>query len=253
MARRARRKKPKAVKVQFIPINNEAGIMNQPYRIMARIVATDRADLVEATVGLLWHFGWKKDRYGLLKLGCCRKRSDADRELAAYDFVIELNSEAWHAMGEVERERLIRHELEHAQLEFDDNGDAKRDERGRLICHVRQHDVAEFRSILERYGLDDDLNKIAQAAIADAQRPLLKGAAERVGKNIASEKGVDSVTFTTVDGSVTFVDTATDCDRAEADAAPTAADAALGTTVPFAEDDPPVGAKGDKGAKGAAS
>jgi len=209
--------------------------MHEVYHIMGEIVATDRTDLVEATVGLLWHYGWKKDRYGLLKLGCCRKRSDADRELAAYDFVIELNSEAWHAMGEVERERLIRHELEHAQLDFDENGDAKRDERGRLICHVRHHEVAEFRSILARYGLDDDLNKIAQAAIADAERPLLKEAAERVHTNIASEYGVKSITFGTPDGSVTFVGTAAERDRAETDAALAAADGAHGTKA----EDPP--------------
>ena len=235
MARRAP-KKPKAVKVQFVPWLLESGKVAEPYRIMDGIVADERNDLAEARIGILWHYGWKKDRYGLLKLGCCRKRSDADRELAAYDFVIELNSEAWHAMGEVERERLILHELEHAQLDFDEeNGDAKRDERGRLICHVRHHDVAEFRSILARYGLDDDLNKIAQAAIADAERPLLKEGAGLVHKNIASEYGVKSITFGTPDGSVTFVGTAAERDRAETDAALAAADGAHGTKA----EDPP--------------
>ena len=204
MARRARKKKkgPKAVKVTMIQHTDAQGMVTEPYAIMERLIGECRPELAEAVIVLFWHEGWTADADEVLQLGACRKRTDIDRELSDCDFLIELNREAWRPMLPEKREQLVFHELMHAQLVFDENGDAKRDERSRLLCRVRKHDVMGFRFEYERYGLGS-LSAYAQAAIADAERPLLKEAAER--------------------------------DRAESAAALAAADAALRTKA----DDPP--------------
>ena len=77
---------------------------------------------------------------------------------------------------------------------MDSNGDPKRDDRGRLVCRIKKHDFEEFRSVVEKYGLRDDLSKLAQAGINDSDRPLLtemtkgksksKGEGKKTGKSM---------------------------------------------------------------------
>jgi hypothetical protein len=173
MAKRGRPSKPKKATIEFLPREDSAGQAREPYAIMERLIATERADLVQARIGIAWRIGWKRDKDGLLKCGQCKKRSELDRTLDAYDFVILLNKEAWPGFTAEQRERLIYHELCHAQIEVDDNGDEKRDEAGRLVIRGRKHDIQDFRAVVERYGWDVDLSDLAQRNIADADRPLL--------------------------------------------------------------------------------
>jgi len=173
MAKRGRPSKPKKATIEFLPREDSAGQAREPYAIMERLIATERADLVQARIGIAWRIGWKRDKDGLLKCGQCKKRSELDRTLDAYDFVILLNKEAWPGFTAEQRERLIYHELCHAQIEVDDNGDEKRDEAGRLVIRGRKHDIQDFRDVVERYGWDEDLSDLAQRNIADADRPLL--------------------------------------------------------------------------------
>jgi hypothetical protein len=165
-------KKPKKATIEFIEreIN---GMVAKPYRIMERLVATKRADLAEAQIGFAWRLGWKRDKDGLLKCGKCCKRNELDRNLSRFDFVILLNAEAWATFTDRQKERLIFHELEHAQIVTEDEM-PKRDEKGRLVTRCKKHDIQDFRSVVEEYGWDEDLSDLAIKGIADADRPLLQ-------------------------------------------------------------------------------
>jgi len=187
MAKRGRKskgKKRKAVKVQFIE-RVHVGKVVECYAIAEQIITEQRTDLKNITIGFAWHSGWRPDADGLLKLGCCKKRAELDRELDKYDFVILLNKDAWKTFEAKHKMRLIFHELEHAQICLDKNGEPMKDERGRFVCRIRKHDFEEFRSVLAQYGLDDDLSKIAKAGINDADRPLLQGPGKDGMKNMA--------------------------------------------------------------------
>ncbi len=165
-------KKRRKVTVQFLE-RMHTGKVTQPYEILERIVKKQRADLKDVKIGIAWRLGWRPDADKVLTLGQCKKRGDLDRELDNYDFIIMLNKEAWPTLDDNHKERLIFHELEHAQLSLDNNGEPKKDDRGRLICRVRKHDFAEFRSVVENYGWQDNLSDLAQAGINDSKLPLL--------------------------------------------------------------------------------
>jgi hypothetical protein len=87
-------------------------------------------------------------------LGKCKKASDLDRELAPFDFVILLNRDFWlnPHVSDGQRQALLDHELMHAAVQYDENGDAKFDERGRACYRIRKHDLEEFADIVTRHG-----------------------------------------------------------------------------------------------------
>jgi len=177
MAKRGRprgsqKKKRKAVKVQFIE-RLHAGKVVECYEIAERIIKTERADLKDVKIGFAWKIGNRPDADGRLELGKCTRRKDLDRELDAYDFIILLNKDVWQVTLSDNKERLIFHELEHAQICTDRNGDVMKDDRGRIVTRIKKHDIEEFRSVVYKYGLGVDLSKLSQAAINDADRPLL--------------------------------------------------------------------------------
>jgi hypothetical protein len=166
--------KRKPVNVEIIKRTAETEAADGVYGVMDSIIASCRPDLADVAIGLAWRYGWKPNADGFLRAGFCKKRGDLDRALDAFDFVILLNAEAWPEMTEPERRRLMHHELCHAQVCTDENGDTKFDTSGRPCCRVRKHDIEEFFEIAEVYGLDSTINQIAQAAAQDADRPLLK-------------------------------------------------------------------------------
>lgn len=166
--------KRKPVNVEIIKRTAETEAADGVYGVMDSIIASCRPDLADVAIGLAWRYGWKPNADGFLRAGFCKKRGDLDRALDAFDFVILLNAEAWPEMTEPERRRLMHHELCHAQVCTDENGDTKFDTSGRPCCRVRKHDIEEFFEVAEIYGLDSTINQIAQAAAQDADRPLLK-------------------------------------------------------------------------------
>lgn len=183
-------KKRKKVTVQLLR-RVHAGQVTEPYRIMEGLIAKDRKDLENVKLAIAWRIGWRADANGLLTLGRCRKRGDLDRELDEFDFVILLNKEAWQTLDDTQKQALIFHELCHAQVVIDSDGNPKQDDRDRLVCRIRKHDVEEFRLVTEKFGLwTQDLAKLAQANINDAARPLLKANEEKQpGDEIAAANG----------------------------------------------------------------
>ncbi|MEN6507136.1 MAG: putative metallopeptidase [Planctomycetaceae bacterium] len=169
-------KKRKKVTVRIIK-EKHAGEITEPHRLLADIRRQYHAHLAEAKIGLAWRLGWRSDTDGHMRLGQCRKSSDLDREMyTGFDFVILLNEEAWPTLNEKQKLALLDHELCHAALSMDADGNPKINDRERLVCRTKKHDVEEFRCIVERHGLwTQDLESIARAAVNDKKRPLLNG------------------------------------------------------------------------------
>jgi hypothetical protein len=150
---------------------------SEPYRILRDLVAQHHTDVAEANFAVAYRHGWKADKDGKLVLGKCQKASDLSRELADYDFIIILNSEVWNSpeFGHAEKVALMDHELSHAAVATDENGEAKQDDRGRLVYRVRKHDLEEFQAVVRRRGFyHRDLQEFAAVVVEKAKAPLFK-------------------------------------------------------------------------------
>src|SRR5581483_5784271 len=130
--------KPKRVSYELIPRDGDVG--ERMYALLERLVVDHHDHLAEARIALAWCTSWKPDVDGRVVLGKCKKASDLDRELAPFDFVILLNRDFWlHArIANVQRDALLDHELMHAAIAYDQDGEPKRDDRGRTVFRTRK-------------------------------------------------------------------------------------------------------------------
>lgn len=159
-------KQPKAVSYTVISQTSDIGI--PMYELLYSIIDQfhDELSRTNVRIVLAWAISWKADVDGRLVLGKCKKASDLDRELAPFDFVILLNRDFWQNPRVTEQQRLalLDHELMHAAVAYDENGDAKCDERGRTVYRLRKHDLEEFSAIASRHGCwKRDIEAFAQA------------------------------------------------------------------------------------------
>jgi hypothetical protein len=177
MSRRRQPGVPKRKKctVILIPRQNPDGSLTEPYEIMESIIAGDRADLCELKFGIAWKRGWKADADGLLPLGKCCKSTEIMREIGEFDFVMLLNEKAWASMEPQQKVRLVFHELCHAEIAKDENGEDKHDEKGRLVTRIRKHNIEDFREVVEKFGWKEDLAGLVKEQMADRDQPLLAG------------------------------------------------------------------------------
>lgn len=163
---RRRSTKPKAKKVSYELIPRDSAIGERIYPMLEEIIAAHHDHLVDARIALAWATAWKADADGIITLGKCKKASDLDRELMAFDFVILLNRGFWYDLRVKDHQRraLLDHELCHASVKYDEAGDVAVDERGRTVYRIRKHDIEEFSAIVERHGTyKADLERFAQA------------------------------------------------------------------------------------------
>jgi hypothetical protein len=153
----AKKRMAKAKAVNYILIPQDGEIGQPRYERLFAIVDAHHEDLskTNARIALAWQLGLKPDVDGRLVLGRCRKATDLDRELAPFDFVILLNRDFWQnaKVTNEQRNALLDHELCHAAVAYDTDGDLKRDDRGRYVFRVRKHDLEEFRDVVARHGL----------------------------------------------------------------------------------------------------
>lgn len=159
-------KRPKTVSYTLIPPDSDIG--RPMYERLYALVDEHHADLSNTNVriALAWCTSWKPDVDGRITLGKCKKASDLDRELAPFDFVILLSRDFWQnpRVTDVQRQALLDHELMHAAVSFDENGETKVDERGRTAYRIRKHDLEEFADIGTRYGVwKSDIEAFVQA------------------------------------------------------------------------------------------
>jgi hypothetical protein len=170
--RKTRQAKPKQVAYEFIDPTSVAG--HPMYVLLTELVSAHHTDIAGARIALAWALNWNPDADGRVKLGMCKRASDLDRELAAFDFVILLRRSFWldQRVTDAQRAALLDHELTHATVKLDKHGEPARDSRDRLIYRTRRHDLEEFHSIVERYGMwTSDIERFA-AALRKSKEPF---------------------------------------------------------------------------------
>jgi hypothetical protein len=154
MLKRARAKRPKPVTYTLISQTSDDGA--PMYEQLYAIVDEHHPELsrTHVRIALAWCTSWKPDVDGRITLGKCKKATDLDRELAPFDFVILLSRDFWEnpRVIDAQRRALLDHELMHAAITYDENGDAKVDARGRTVYRIRKHDLEEFTDIVARHG-----------------------------------------------------------------------------------------------------
>ncbi|HYC00429.1 MAG TPA: putative metallopeptidase [Candidatus Limnocylindrales bacterium] len=166
---RPRRKQPrtssgKTVSYEFIPRDSPRG--EPMYRLLDALVREHHHEIRFARIALAWCTSWKPDVDGKVTIGKCKKASDLDREFMAFDFVILLSKAYWTdpLIEDRHRAALLDHELCHAAITLDRDGEPVVDERGRPVYRLRKHDIEEFHVVPERHGLyKHDLERMAQA------------------------------------------------------------------------------------------
>ena len=142
----------KKISYKLVPRESDEGGV---YAMLDRLIERHHEHLRNARIAVAWNLTWQPDVDGRCTLGKCKRASDLDRELAPYDFVVMLRHE-WFESAEVtdaQREALIDHELSHAEVTLDDNGEPKRDTKDRVVYRVRKHDLEEFSEVVRRHGL----------------------------------------------------------------------------------------------------
>lgn len=169
--RRSTHGKEKAPKKVSYELIGRGDAVTQPidgdiYALLDRVLHAHHDDLARthARVALAWCTSWKADADGHVTIGQCKKASDLDRELAAFDFVILLSKEFWRVASERQRIALLDHELMHAAVKYDADGEPVVDERGRQVYRTRKHDLEEFVDVVARHGCyKRDLEQFAGA------------------------------------------------------------------------------------------
>jgi hypothetical protein len=153
------------------------------YKLLTQAVNDWHLELANCRIILAWRCNWKHNTDGHLVLGMCVRASELQKELAAYDFVILLNREVWEDAEFTTEKKLalIDHELCHAAPAIsEDDGTQKLDSKGRLQWRIRQHDIEEFRGVVERHGCyKADLERFARALVKREDLPLFEGEAPK--------------------------------------------------------------------------
>lgn len=177
------------------PVKTSYMLLTRPdhpseYKALDDLVSAHHSELRDARIALAWCTSWRADVDGKITIGRCKRASQLDRELMAYDFVILLQKDFWTSVSVTREQRiaLLDHELCHATVKLDPyNHEPIEDERGRKIYRLRKHDVEEFNEIPERHGLyKRDLELFAQALnrAQHAEQPrLLEALTESVTKH----------------------------------------------------------------------
>jgi hypothetical protein len=177
---------PKAVSVTQLQREDDAA--KRYYSAMDELVSKYHKHLRDAKIVLVWNEAWNEDTDGLMPLAKAKKCSDLDRELAGWDFVIQLNKVPVQAMEEPQLRALLDHELSHCEVARDESGEVKIDDLGRAVYRIRKHDVEEFTEVVYRHGIwKRDLERFAEAVQMRAKAPLLEPKPSREGIEAASD------------------------------------------------------------------
>src|SRR5690242_15647453 len=88
MTKRKTARKPKKLAYALIDRMTDPG--RGMHILLNELVEQHHDDLREARIALAWNLAWAPDVDGRVILGKAMKASDLDRELAPYDFVIQL-------------------------------------------------------------------------------------------------------------------------------------------------------------------
>jgi hypothetical protein len=108
-----------------------------------------------APAAITYTFRQDMQRRGRVRLGVAAKASAKLTYLAGFDFVLDFNWTYWGKLSPLQRVALVDHELTHCVRGPEGQGWA-----------VASHDVEEFASIVERWGLwTPDLREFHRASV----------------------------------------------------------------------------------------
>lgn len=111
---------------------------------IAEQVLSENEDIGESLDGARIEYLWcdsKKSKSGMTVYADCHKVPDREKALCDVDFIITGYKPHCEILTEKAMKILMLHELMHAVYE---NGK----------CTTRQHDLQDFRYIVEKYGVD---------------------------------------------------------------------------------------------------
>lgn len=77
--------------------------------------------------------------------GKCSRTDGKWKYLTDYDYVIEMWNGFWNSSSDNQKKALLYHELMHIKC--------KETNRGKIIWSIRKHDVEEFVSVIENFGI----------------------------------------------------------------------------------------------------
>ena len=148
------KKEPKPKKVNYSLIEPPSkGRISEPYRLLDIVRRNYHDETSQARIALAWRITTNPDKDGHLVLGRCVKITDLQKEMAEWDFVIVLNKQVWDDQDFTEDKKmaLLDHEVCHAAVAEDADGEPKEDERGHPVFRCRKHDIEEFTDVVRRH------------------------------------------------------------------------------------------------------
>ena len=145
------------------------------YELLNEVIAKYHPELAVADFVIVYRYGQKPDKDGRLELAKINLCSEKDWVLHGHDFVLQLNYKAWSSMTRAFRVALLDHELCHATVDSDEEGNVPQDAHGRIRYRMRKHDLEEFVGVVRRHGAyATDVQEMAQAMIELKEKPILQ-------------------------------------------------------------------------------
>jgi hypothetical protein len=140
------------------------------YAALDALIEQHYEDLKDARIALVWALTWQPDVDGNVRLGAAQRASDLGRELAPYDFAIQLSKTFFEEPLTTDQMRryVLDTELAHCMVKYDADGDAVVDQKGRPVYRMRDFDTKCFSFVVERYG--PDITKSLQQFTAALER-----------------------------------------------------------------------------------
>lgn len=180
--------KPRKIPYQLVERDSAEG--EDVYGMLDRLCERWHQELPFNRIAIAWAFAWKPNVDGQVTLGKCKKASQLDRELMDFDFVILLNRGFWteERVTDEMREALLDHELCHATIDLDNEGEPKIDTRGRVLYRTRKHDIEEFQQVVARHGVwKQDLRDFAGQLLKAKKFPLLEDPPGELGNALTKD------------------------------------------------------------------
>jgi hypothetical protein len=114
--------------------------------IAADLIPENHPHLKPANIAYLFQDKARK-RGDFVILGSARKAREIDKKLHGYDFIVCIAHDTWEELTVQEHIKLVDHELCHCSYVVD--------KKGNLTWVTIDHDVKDFKAIIERYGVTD--------------------------------------------------------------------------------------------------
>jgi hypothetical protein len=173
------------------PVKKRKGVVPMPrhrrdetgelFNIAKKLVtskkSTEFAHLKKVRILFTWRDTARKDDEGRSVAARASKLGPQIRDLIGKDAMIEVFEDIWPRLSPKWRVRLIKHELRHINVVFDEeSGEPKYDKDGRIKIEIVPHDVVikTFKAEILEYGVSTtDLPAVA--FLADVHRKHKKG------------------------------------------------------------------------------